>query len=235
MRKLWLLSALLVSILVFGQKQKIGDFIESKSYNLDKIGVKRQQQYFPEGGAFVCTNGTNRYTRALYGGHTDWRLETSDRPVFAVVKKGHHRNIRFEMDYGGRTYALDQLDCKALYGGSIPGARYYGVTHPQWADTLGIVVMAHHDREGALFTFLAPWMGDSARVKAIVCPILKDATEGPLHIPLRECPVEGVVLCEQVRYVDLSARRFSKLAESRYFDIMDISDAVMAMFDYQEL
>ena len=70
--------------------------------------------------------------------------------------------------------------------------------------------------------------------KAIVCPILKDATEGPLHIPLRECPVEGVVLCEQVRYVDLSARRFSKLAESRYFDIMDISDAVMAMFDYQE-
>ena len=71
--------------------------------------------------------------------------------------------------------------------------------------------------------------------KAIVCPILKDATKGPLHIPLRECPVEGVVLCEQVRYVDLSARRFSKLAESRYFDIMDISDAVMAMFDYQEL
>ena len=43
------------------------------------------------------------------------------------------------------------------------------------------------------------------------------------------------MLCEQVRYVDLSARRFSKLAESRYFDIMDISDAVMAMFDYQEL
>ena len=71
--------------------------------------------------------------------------------------------------------------------------------------------------------------------KAIVCPILKDATEGPLHIPLRKCPVEGVVLCEQVRYVDLSARRFSKLTESRYFDIMDISDAVMAMFDYQEL
>lgn len=71
--------------------------------------------------------------------------------------------------------------------------------------------------------------------KAIVCPILKGATEGPLHIPLRKCPVEGVVLCEQVRYVDLSARRFSKLAESRYFDIMDISDAVMAMFDYQEL
>ena len=173
MRKLWLLSALLVSISAFGQKQKIGDFIESKSYNLDKIGVGRQQQYFPERGAFVCENGENRYTRALYGSHTDWRLDTSDRPVFAVVKKGHHRNIRFELDYGGRTYALDQLDCKALYGGNIPGARYYVVSSPQWADTLGIVVMAHPEREAALFTFLAPWTGDSARVRAIACPIVQ--------------------------------------------------------------
>ena len=71
--------------------------------------------------------------------------------------------------------------------------------------------------------------------KAIVCPILKNAVEGPLHIKLRDCPVEGYVLCEQVKYVDLAVRRFSKLAESHYFDIMDISDAVMGMFDYQQL
>ena len=45
------------------------------------------QQYQPEGQAFVCVNGTNRFTRALYGSHTDWRVETSDRPVFALVKK----------------------------------------------------------------------------------------------------------------------------------------------------
>ena len=54
--------------------------------------VLAQKSYFPEGNAFVCENGTNRYTRALYGSYTDWRLETSDRPVFAVVKKDHHRN-----------------------------------------------------------------------------------------------------------------------------------------------
>ena len=71
--------------------------------------------------------------------------------------------------------------------------------------------------------------------KALVCPIVKDAVEGPLHIRLSQCPVEGYVLCEQVRYVDLAARRFSRLAESHYFDIMDISDAVMSMFDYQQL
>ena len=71
--------------------------------------------------------------------------------------------------------------------------------------------------------------------KAIVCPIVKDAIEGPLHIKLKDCPVDGYVLCEQVRYVDLAERRFSKMTATHYFDIMDISDAVMGMFDYQAL
>ncbi len=71
--------------------------------------------------------------------------------------------------------------------------------------------------------------------KAIVCPIVKNTLEGPLHIKLKDCQVEGYVLCEQVRFVDLAGRRFSKMTESHYFDIMDISDAVMGMFDYQML
>ena len=71
--------------------------------------------------------------------------------------------------------------------------------------------------------------------KAVVCPILQDAAEGPLHIRLKEAPVEGFVLCEQVRYVDLEKRCFAKLTETRYFDVMDISDAVMGIFDYQAL
>ena len=71
--------------------------------------------------------------------------------------------------------------------------------------------------------------------KAIVCPIVKDAIEGPLHIKLKDCPVDGYILCEQVRFVDLAERRFSKMTATHYFDIMDISDAVMGMFDYQAL
>ena len=71
--------------------------------------------------------------------------------------------------------------------------------------------------------------------KAIVCPILKNAVEGPLHIMLKDSSVEGYVLCEQVRYVDLAERHFSKLQATHYFDIMDISDAVMGIFDYQAL
>ena len=68
--------------------------------------------------------------------------------------------------------------------------------------------------------------------RAIVCPILKKAAPGPLHIRLRETEVDGYVLCEQVRYLDLTTRRFSKLSASHYFDIMDISDAVVGMFEY---
>ena len=75
----------------------------------------------------------------------------------------------------------------------------------------------------------------NASGKVIVCPILKDAVEGPLHIPLKDCPVKGYVLCEQVRYLDLSARRFSRVSAAPSFDIMDISDAVMGIFDYQAI
>ena len=42
-----------------------------------------------------------------------------------------------------------------------------------------------------------------------------------------------IVLCEQVRYLDLSSRRWSKLTQTHYYDIMDISDAVVSMLEYQ--
>lgn len=69
--------------------------------------------------------------------------------------------------------------------------------------------------------------------KAIVCPIVQSAQEGPLHIKLKDSSVQGVVLCEQVRYLDLAARWFHKLTATHYFDIMDISDAVVSMIEYQ--
>ena len=87
-----------------------------QSYNEASRGQLRTQQYFPENGAFVCENGKNRFTRALYGSYTDWRVETSDRPIFAVVKKGHHRNIRFSVN----GVALDSTDyCKFIDKGTL--------------------------------------------------------------------------------------------------------------------
>lgn len=70
--------------------------------------------------------------------------------------------------------------------------------------------------------------------KAIVCPINKHPVPGPLHIELNDCPVEGYVMCEQLKYIDLSSRRIAKVATAHYSDIVNISDAVMGIFDYQE-
>ena len=68
----------------------------------------------------------------------------------------------------------------------------------------------------------------------VVCPIVEKATESPLHISLKTSSVSGTVLCEQVRYLILARRRFVKLSTTHLFEIMDISDAVMGIFDYQK-
>ena len=166
MRKLYLLLAIL-SGTAFAQKQKVGDFIESTSYNLDKIGVERQQQYFPVANGFVCENGTNRFTRALYGGWTDYRIETSDRPVFAIVKKNHHRNIRFRVN----GIALDSTEyCKATY---INGMRIYSMKDSRWGAEaeLALQVVACPDQEGAVWLFDERHFMEPARFEARVCAI----------------------------------------------------------------
>jgi len=167
MRKLILLYATLLSVSVFAQKQKIGDFIESTSYNLDKIGVERKQQYEPLGDAFVSKNGVNRYTRSLYGSHSDWRLETSDKPVFAVVKKGHHRNISFVLELDGKDYPLEENEnCTSYYTFD----RCYDLRDSRWgADAvLTIEAVASPDKEAAYWLFHGKGMKGTGHVRAIV-------------------------------------------------------------------
>ena len=78
----------------FAQK-KVGDYIESVNNNLDKSRAPRTLQYKPKDGAFYSINGRNRFTRALYGSNTDYRIETSDCPIFAIYKSKNYRNLRF--------------------------------------------------------------------------------------------------------------------------------------------
>jgi len=175
MRKLYLLFLLFGSLSVYAQHQKIGDFIESKSYHLDKIGVSRTQQYFPEAGAFVCENGTNRFTRALYGSHTDWRLETSDRPLFAVVKKKYHRNIRFVVNQ----VPLDSTDyCRSTYQA---GKRIYLLRDNRWETLsikqLDVQVVALPDEEGAVFAFER----DGSSVELDIQVLVSDIAQPKLH------------------------------------------------------
>lgn len=134
-------------------QQKVGDFIESRSNNEALRGTERKMNYEPEGRAFVCVNGTNRYTRALYGGYTDYRVETSDRPIFAVFKKGKHRNVRFVVN----GVPVDSTDyCKAWYENAC---RSYLLRDKRLEkagiEALRIAVVALQDEESALFRLRA--------------------------------------------------------------------------------
>ena len=140
-----------------------------QSYNESVRGKERQQQYWPEQGAFVCENGQNRFTRALYGSHTDWRVETSDRPVFAVVKKGHHRNVRIQVN----DIPLDSTDyCKAVY---CDGMRHYMLRDHRWGGgVLRLSIVAMPDEEGCLLRLISEGADPVAlHVRVKLCQIAR--------------------------------------------------------------
>lgn len=131
------------------QPQKIGDFIESTSYNEHRRNATRSLQYTPDGDDFVCINGKNRFTRALYGSHTAFRLETSDRPVFAAYTKENPKHICFKLQTSGGTVALDSTEhCESRY---TAGRRSYSLFDPAFGGgSLSITTWALPDKEGAI-------------------------------------------------------------------------------------
>lgn len=134
--------------------RKIGDFIESTSYNEHRRNAARSLQYVPDGDDFVCTNGKNRFTRALYGSHTEFRLETSDRPVFASYIKKNSKHICFKLQTSKGTVALDSTEhCESRY---TPGRRSYILSEAAFEEgNLSVAVLALPDKEGAIWQFKA--------------------------------------------------------------------------------
>lgn len=140
---------LLLSITPLQAQKRMAENIFAGSHN-DSTDSLRMMQYYPEGDYFVCVNGKNRYTRALYGGYTDWRLETSDVPVFAIYKKNNCRSIILSVISKGDTLRLDNVDyCKSWYG---RGKRIYELRDSRWDNKpLLITAMANHNTEEAVF------------------------------------------------------------------------------------
>lgn len=134
--------------------RKIGDFIESTSYNEHRRNAARSLQYTPDGEDFVCINGKNRFTRALYGNHTEFRLETSDRPVFASYTKKNPKHICFKLQIPQGSVALDSIEhCESRY---TAGRRSYSLSDPVFeGGNLSVTVLALPDKEGAIWQFHA--------------------------------------------------------------------------------
>ncbi len=66
----------------------------------------------------------------------------------------------------------------------------------------------------------------------IGCPIMENTSPGPLHIRISTEHVNGYVLCEQVRLLDLRVRGYRKISELNWNDKMNISDAIQSIFEY---
>ncbi len=66
----------------------------------------------------------------------------------------------------------------------------------------------------------------------IACPIQDRAAADPLHIPVVWSDTDGIVLCEQMKLLDLRIRGYKKAGELKTESIMDIADAVQSIFDY---
>jgi hypothetical protein len=147
----------------------------------------RVQQYWPEGEEIVCVNGQNRYTRALYGSHSLYRLETSDRPVFATYDRTHNKNVRFWINTGATRVPLDSTDyCKATYKG---GVRSYILRDHRWGNaTITLTAIASIHSETSLWRVQAQGLDSSAKLFYAVAPTKKKRMqrEGDLGIEPRE-------------------------------------------------
>jgi mRNA-degrading endonuclease toxin of MazEF toxin-antitoxin module len=73
--------------------------------------------------------------------------------------------------------------------------------------------------------------------EAIVCPILNNIAPNAVHLPIcissASGEIKGLIACEHVRHVDLNVRRFAKLGSLVLTDYLDISDTLMALFDFR--
>ncbi|GAB2943619.1 hypothetical protein GCM10027048_05400 [Hymenobacter coalescens] len=113
-------------------------------------GQERTLRYRPDGQDFVIVNGDRRFTRALYGTNTAFRVETGDLPEFALYLPGMGGNLKFGLLVGGQSKWLTQAArIEARYR---PGAMLYDIQDPLLGTgtRLRLTVLAQADAEGAL-------------------------------------------------------------------------------------
>lgn len=68
--------------------------------------------------------------------------------------------------------------------------------------------------------------------EVVVCPIVENTLEGPLHIYIETDKIKGYARCEDLKNLDLKARRFKKIDSISIFHLMDIVYAIQSIFDY---
>lgn len=72
----------------------------------------------------------------------------------------------------------------------------------------------------------------NATEQVILCPVVQDTFLDPLHIGIKTDGIQGIVMCEQMRLVDLRYRGYKKVDRIHYSDLINITDAIQGLFDY---
>ena len=124
----------------------IGKSIFSQQLWHDK---ERTVRYHPEGTDFVIENGDQRFTRALYGTNTAFRVEAGDLPEFAMYMPGMGGNLRFGLiNSSQHKWLITAQKIKAIYR---PGSMIYEIEDELLGrGKLFITVLALSNAEGMI-------------------------------------------------------------------------------------
>lgn len=112
-------------------------------------GEQRELRYRPEGRDFVIRNGKRRFTRALYGTNTAFRVEAGDLPEFALYMPGMGGNLKFGLiGKNGNKWLINASNISARYR---PGSMLYHITDPLLGNGhIELDVLALHKGEGLI-------------------------------------------------------------------------------------
>jgi Domain of unknown function (DUF4450)/Bacterial alpha-L-rhamnosidase 6 hairpin glycosidase domain len=112
-------------------------------------GKERTLRYQPEGNDIVITNGNRRFTRALYGTNTAFRVEAGDLPEFALYMPGMGGNIKFGLSNNDSSKWLIKADkITARYRA---GSMLYEIEDKMLGKgKLKLIVLAMGDAEGVI-------------------------------------------------------------------------------------
>ena len=168
MKRFIIMAALWLPMLMSGQSY-VGQF----DHNPLERSSERIMQYTPTSGGYIYRkNGDNLYTRALYGGNTAFRIETSDRPIFGTFHGKDNRNVHFMVKLDGHWTRLDSVaECRTYYRG---GERRYELSDPAWGNGhITIIALAPRDYEAGLWKIEASDMPSATEIKGICVPTIK--------------------------------------------------------------
>lgn len=112
-------------------------------------GQARGLRYRPEGYAFVITNGTHRFNRALYGSHSGFRVEAGDLPEFALYMPGMGGTLRLGLVQADLSKWL--IDAQTIEASYEAGAMTYKISDPMLKNgSLHLQVLALPDADGMI-------------------------------------------------------------------------------------